>query len=231
MNIRTLICILMLLPSLIQAQENDNKTRFNAGLKVGFQAITYNDPEFGIEGYEFNENTIQSNKIGYTIAPFIRVSKGRFYIQGEAAFGITRHSFDFTDTRESAIDELDPNIPTYELKTYCLQVPILFGYEFVKQDRYGMSVFTGPRTKFTFTAHSDQNFKHFSYDDLEEALKKKVYYWEVGLGVRIYNVFFDFVYDVGLTKASRHIEAPKIGKRFHAHRKDNILSFSVGMIF
>ena len=96
---------------------------------------------------------------------------------------------------------------------------------------FGMSLFTGPRTKFTFTGYCDQNFKHFSYDDLEEVLKKKVYYWEVGLGVKIYNVFFDFVYDLGLTGASRYINAPKVNKQFKAARKDNILSFSVGVIF
>lgn len=220
----------MMLPCCLTAQEH-TKVKFNAGLKAGFQAITYNDPTFGIEGYSFNENTIQSNKIGYTIAPFARVSKGKFYLQTEAAFGIARHSFDFTDTREPSIENVDPNIPTYELKTYCLQVPLLFGYEFLKQGNYSMSIFTGARTKFTFTAHTDQEFKHFSYDDLEEVLKKKSYYWELGLGVRIYNVFFDFVYDLGLTKASKYILANKIGKKFSTDRKDNILSFSVGVIF
>lgn len=226
-----IVCILLLFPYLLCAQENDKKLRFNAGLKIGFQAVTYDDPTFEIEGYTYNENTIQSNRIGYIISPFLRLSRGRFYIQVESAFGITRHSFDFTDTRESNIEKITPNIPQYDLKTYCLQVPILFGYEFVKQDKYGMSFFTGPRTKFIFTSLDNQQYRHFAYDDMHEILEKKTYYWEVGLGVKIHNVFFDFVYDVGLTKASRHIEAPKIGKRFHAHRKDNILSFSVGMIF
>ena len=231
MNIRALIYTLLFLPCCIAAQENSNRAKFNAGIKAGFQAITYNDPEFSIDGYEFNTSTIQSNKIGYTVAPFIRVTYSRFYIQTEAAFGIARHSFDFTDKREAAIENISPNTPVYELKAYCLQVPILIGYEFVEEDRFGMSVFTGPRTKFTFTAHSEQEFRHFSYDDLEEVLNKKVYYWEAGLGVRIYNVFFDFAYDLGLTKASRYIQASKVNKRFKAERRDNILSFSVGMIF
>ena len=221
----------MLLPCCMTAQENGKKVRFSVGLKAGFQAITYNNPTFSIDGYKFNENTIQSNRIGYTIAPFLRVSKGKLYLQTEAAFGIAKHSFDFTDTREAAIENITPNTPIYELSTYCLQVPILIGYEFVMKDGFGISLFTGPRTKFTFTAHNDQNFKHFSYDDLEEVLKKKVYYWEVGLGVKIHNVFFDFVYDVGLTEASRFIKAPKVNKQFRSNRKDNILSFSVGMIF
>ena len=226
-----IVCLLLLFPCLLNAQEKNRKVRFNAGLKVGFQAITYNDPTFEIDGYTYNENTIQSNKIGYTVSPFLRVSCGRIYLQAESAFGIARHSFDFTDTRESSIADVNPNIPEYELRTYCMQVPILIGYEFIKQDKYGMSLFTGPRTKFTFTSLDDQQFKHFTYDDLHEILEKRTYYWEIGLGVKIYNVFFDFVYDVGLTNASKYIEAPKIKKQFKTQRKDNILSFSVGMIF
>ena len=226
-----IVSILLLLPVCIGAQESDKRIRFNAGLKAGFQAITYNDPTFDIEGYTYNENTIQSNKIGYTVAPFLRLSRGRYYIQAEGAFGITRHSFDFTDTRQGSIAGITPNIPIYDLKTYCIQVPLLFGYEFIKQDRYGMSVFTGVKTKFIFTSHDSQQFKHFVYDDLEEVLNNETRYWEIGLGVKIYNVFFDFVYDLGLTDASRYIYAPKINKRFCSARRNNILSFSVGMIF
>lgn len=226
-----IICILLLFPLSLGAQESDNRIRVNAGLKVGFQAITYNNPTFGIDGYTYNENTIQSNKVGYTVAPFLRLSHGRFYIQTEAALGITRHSFDFTDTREGSIAGITPNIPIYDLRTYCLQVPILFGYNFVMQSSYGMSFFTGPKTKFIFTAHDRQQFKHFAYDDLEEVLEKKTYYWGVGLGVKIYNVFFDFVYDLGLTDPSKFIRAPKVRKEFSTKRRDNILSFSVGIIF
>ncbi len=227
----TLIVCLLLLPCAIMAEKQGKNIRFNIGLKTGFQAITYNDPYFEIDNYKYNENTIQSNKIGYTIAPFFRLSFKRFYIQTEGAFGIARHSFDFTDTREEAIENVEPNIPTYELKTYCMQVPILFGYDFILEDKYGMSLFTGPRTKFTFTALSEQEYKHFTYDDLNEVLEKKTYYWEIGLGIKIYNVFFDFVFDLGLTKASKYIEAPKIDKQFKANRRDNILSFSIGVIF
>lgn len=226
-----IICILLLFPLSLGAQESYNRIRVNAGLKVGFQAITYNNPTFGIDGYTYNENTIQSNKVGYTVAPFLRLSHGRFYIQTEAALGITRHSFDFTDTREGSIAGITPNIPIYDLRTYCLQVPILFGYNFVMQSSYGMSFFTGPKTKFIFTAHDRQQFKHFAYDDLEEVLEKKTYYWGVGLGVKIYNVFFDFVYDLGLTDPSKFIRAPKVRKEFSTKRRDNILSFSVGIIF
>lgn len=230
MNLRTILSFLLLLPCCITAQEKTRGVHFNAGIKAGFQAVTYNDPEFGIEGYIFDENNIQSNKIGYTISPFLRITRNSFYIQVESIFGITNHSFDFKDTEQNSDGVTARNSTTYTLKTYCMQVPLLFGYNFVDQKRFGMSVFTGPKTKFTFTAHNEQEFKHFKHAGMKEILKKRCYYWEIGLGVKIANVFFDFVYDAGLTDTSEYIITEE-NKKFKSSRRDNILSFSVGMIF
>ena len=223
------IILFLLFSCTISAQEN--KLHFNIGIKAGVQAVTYNDAEFEIKGYSFARDNIQSNKIGYTVAPFLRLTKGRFYIQSEATFGITRHSFDFNDSEE--IDSYTPtaHTPVYNLKTYCFQVPILLGYSFVKQGKFGISLFTGPRTKFTFISHSKQEFNNFKYENLYEELKKKTYYWEVGLGVNIHNVFFDFVYDIGLSDASEFISSGNEGETFPTKRRDNIQSFSAGVMF
>ena len=64
----------LIIPCCLVAQENEKQLRFNYGAKVGFQAIAYNNPEFDIKGYEFDSNTLHSNKIGYTIAPFARLT-------------------------------------------------------------------------------------------------------------------------------------------------------------
>lgn len=230
MNIRNLILLFaLLIPCSIKAQENEKELKFNYGAKAGFQAIAYNNPEFEIEGYEFDSNTLHSNKIGYTIAPFLRLTKKNVYIQAETVFGIARHSFDFKDISDN--NSLIANTTTYNLRTICLQVPIVVGYHIIKQGKYQMSLFTGPKTKFVFTKHSHQEFKHFQYDDLEEILKKRCYYWETGLGVKIGYVFFDFIYDWGITKASEYIVSNSEEKKFRSDRRDNIFSFSVGVIF
>ena len=233
MNLRciTVAILLALFTQESIAQKTGDNIHFNFGAKFGVQAITYNDPEFEIEGYEFDRSNIQSNKIGFTFAPFIRLSKGKFYLQTEATFGITRHSFEFKDLSTAEIQDSPAGLAEYELKTYCLQVPILLGYNIVQQGKFGMSIFTGPRTKFTFTSLSEQNFKHFKHEGLEEVLKDKTYYWEIGLGVNIHNVFFDFAYDLGITKASEYIISDKEGTKFKSDRRDNILSFSIGLIF
>lgn len=225
-----IICLLLSLPLLAVAQ-GKGKVRFNAGIKAGFQAVTYNDPEFNIEGYEFDESNIQSNKIGYAFSPFARITKNKVYLQTEATFGITNHSFDFHDQQQPVNGSTTANNVVYDLRTYCIQVPILFGFNFVEKGRYSMSIFTGPRTKFVFTSLSEQNFKHFRYERLEEVLNKQTYYWEFGLGIKISRVFLDLTFDVGLNKVSSHIIAHDDGSIFSSSRRDNILSFSVGMLF
>ena len=225
-----IIALIAAFPFLTYAQDK-GKVRFNAGVKAGFQAVTYNDPEFDIEGYKFDTNNIQSNKIGYAFSAFARITKNKYFLQTEATFGITNHSFDFRDEQANSDGNFIPNNTVYDLRTYCIQVPILFGYNIVERGRYGLSIFTGPRTKFILTSLSQQNFKHFRYEKLEEVLNDKTYYREVGLGIKISRVFLDITFDAGLNKVASHIISHSDGKIFTSSRRDNILSFSVGFIF
>ena len=220
----------MTFPLFATAQEK-GKVHYNIGMKAGFQAVTYNDPDFGIDGYRFDTNNIQSNKIGYALSLFARVTKSKFFLQTEGTFGISNHSFDFHDEPVNTEENFIPTTTVYDLRTYCLLVPILFGYNVVQKGRYGLSLFTGPRTKFIFTSMSQQQFKHFYYEELEEILADKVYFWEIGMGIKISRVFLDITFDAGLNKAASHIISHSDGKIFSSSRRDNVLSFSVGFIF
>ncbi len=228
---RLTFLVALLLPCCISAQERERRIKINFGAKAGFQAIAYNNPQFGIEGYEFDSDQLHSDRIGYTFSPFIRLTGYRFYLQAESVLGLAKHSFSFKSRDSSDNGKLLPNRTTYNLTTLCLQVPIVLGYNIVNEGKYLMSIFTGPKTKFVFTAHDKQEFKHFTYQDLEEVLKKRCYYWEFGLGVRIGHLFFDFIYDRGITKAADYIVSGNDGKKFMSDRKENIFSFSVGVIF
>ena len=96
MSIRCLIFVLLAtFPIFAVVAQEKGKVHYNIGMKAGFQAVTYNDPEFDIEGYKFDTNNIQSNKIGYALSVFARVTKSKFYLQTEGTFGITNHSFVF----------------------------------------------------------------------------------------------------------------------------------------
>lgn len=225
-----LVATMLLLFAGIAVAQNSSRIKLNYGIKAGFQAVTYDHTDFDIEGYSFNDNTIQSNKVSYTVNPFIRLTRGSFYIQTEAALGITRHHFDFHET-STPEEGFAPADAEYNLTTFCFQVPLLVGYKFIDYEYYSMAVFTGPRAKFIFTSQSKQDFSHFKYDDLYEELDKRNLYWEFGLGVRMYNVFFDITYDWGLARNKTKIIDRESGSIFSSKRNDSILSFSVGFIF
>lgn len=234
MQIRHIIVVFLtlMLSSMAQAQENSKRVHFNAGIKVGFHAATYNTTTFNIDGYEYDDRVIQSNKIGYSVSPFVRISGSRLYLQTEGTLSLSRHNFEFKEILPENSEILkNETKPQYHLTTYCIQVPLLLGYEFVKSEPYGMSFFTGPKAKFVFTAHDEQEFKHFKYTDLQESLRRTVYYWEIGLGVKISNICFDFVYDIGLSSNTNGIISQKSGEKFSSRRSDNLLCFSVGIIF
>ena len=174
MKYARLLILLLLFPCSLSAQEK-KPVHFNFGIKAGFQALTYNDPEFELEGYQFDSDNIQSSKIGYTIAPFIRITYKRFYLQTEATFGLSRHSFEFSEPDKKDIEYI-PNNSVYNLKTFCIQVPLLFGYNFIDQKVFGMSVFTGPRIKHILASHTRQKFKNFRYSNLREELNNTNHY-------------------------------------------------------
>lgn len=221
--------VLLLIAGIATAKSSDNSClKFNYGVKAGFQAVTYNHTNFNIEGYRFNDNTIQSSKVSYTINPFLRIAWKKFYIQTETALGITFHNFDFFETTE---EDITPGKAEYSLTTVCFQIPLLIGYNFIDYDNYGMGFFTGPRTKFILTSQSKQDFSHFKYDNLYEELDKRNLYWELGLGVRIHNVFFDITYDWGLSTNRTKITDKDTGATYYNKRNESVLSFSVGFIF
>ena len=82
MKYRNLFAALIMLLICVTAGAQDRKEplRINYGVKAGFQAITYNSIDFDIAGYSFNDNTIQSDKVGFFVAPFIRFTKNNFYL-------------------------------------------------------------------------------------------------------------------------------------------------------
>lgn len=231
MSKNRLIMLYMLLCSftlLMAQQRKEPELKVNTGIKLGFHAATYNSTDFQIDGYEYDDRVIQSNKIGYSIAPFIRLTYKKVYLQTETGLSISRYYFEFNEKGNGDSQSL---IPTYETTTYCLQVPLLFGYDFLQSGAYGMSVFTGPKTRFVFTSQDKQKFNNFEYTGMHEMLKKTVFYWEIGLGVNIANFYFDFIYDVGLSNNTDGIRCNSLGKTFYAKRSDNMLNFSVGIMF
>ena len=220
-------CLLSFAINPAHAQE-ESKLRLNAGLRVGVQANTYHNTRFDIEGYDYN-NTSQNTRIGYTVSGFFRAGKNRMFLQTEATLSTEKHNFSFEPEAESLSSEM-VSPPRYRQTNYSIQVPLLLGHYFVNSDQYKMGVFTGPKARFLFTSLSKQEFDNLEFRNAKEYLDPLTYSWVLGLEVNIANLCFDFVYELGLSNVSQHIEIPEKGKRYRFDRNINALCFSLGVI-
>lgn len=221
-----LLTLLLFLP-LIATAQTGKKLKFDTGFKAGVQASTYQQTDFTLTGYNYN-NKSQNTRIGYTLSSFFRLRKGRAYIQTEGVFSIDKHNFSFESDAPTTPD-IVAGIPRYRLTTYSIKVPLLLGYNFVDSEPYKMGVFTGPKAKFLFTSLSKQKFDNFSFSSAKEYLNPLTYNWVIGLEIAISNLCFDFVYQIGLNNTSEYIYIPSTGQRFNFDRNINTLSFSLGV--
>ena len=213
--------LLLLTPFAIEAQE---KLKLNTGFKAGVQASTYQQTEFTLEGYNYNKKSLNT-RIGYTFSSFLRLGKGRPYLQTEGIFSIDKYNFSFEPESTTA----ETAIPRYKLTTYSVHVPLLLGYNFVNTDTYKMSFFTGPKAKFLLTSLSNQEFISFPFADAREELDPLTFSWVLGLEVSIANICFDFIYQVGMNNTSKYIYVPETGEKFLFNRNVDVLGFSLGV--
>ena len=219
-------CIILLFLLISSAIDAQDKFKLNTGFKAGVQACTYQQTEFTLEGYNYNKKSLNT-RIGYTFSGFLRLSKGRPYLQTEAVFSIDKYNFSFEPESGPTNDE--KLIPRYKLTTYSMQVPLLVGYNFVNTEQYKMSVFTGPKAKFLLPSLSEQRFDNFPFSDAKEELDQLTFSWVLGLEVNIANICFDFIYQLGLNNTSKYIYIPDTGKQFLFNRNVDVLGFSLGV--
>lgn len=218
-----IILLFLFISCILNAQD---KFKLSTGIKAGVQASTYQQTEFTLEGYNYNKKSLNT-RIGYTFSGFLRLSKGRPYIQTEGIFSIDKYNFSFEPKNIITNDE--NLIPRYKLTTYSIHVPLLFGYNFVNTQTYKMSVFTGPKAKFLFTSLSDQKYINFPFSEAKEYLDPLTFSWVLGLEVNIANICFDFVYQVGLNNTSKYIYIPETKEKFLFNRNIDVLGFSLGV--
>lgn len=233
MNKRLLfLCIgLMSLLPFAKAQEKLHAT-INYGIKAGFNSTLIILPHLQTNGQSINE--VQNNyKIGYLGALFMRINFDRHFVQPELSYNISRGdmSFEQPSTKELSI----------ESTLHSIDVPILYGYNIIKEDPYGMAIFAGPKMRFLLNKPSEVEFHNFDGADYSERLRTLTFSATLGVAVTISPIFFDFRYDIGLHNISRRIkskptETPSTPENTENiapsyHRRDNVLSFSFGVLF
>ena len=198
-----LISALFLSTSVLKAEEqkqsSQTEPKVNIGLKAGFNSSMYFTSRLQLDGQRFED--IQNNyKVGYFAALFFRFNMKRHFIQPEFTYNVNKGDITFDKNQNN--ETLPPDFATIRSTIHSLEIPLLYGYSFVKSHPYGMAFFIGPKLEY------------------------------------IWNIFFDFRYEIGLTNISKEIIYEKNinGEISHEkgiviNRHKNVLSFSLGVIF
>ncbi|WP_321517367.1 porin family protein [uncultured Bacteroides sp.] len=221
------------------AQENQTinyKKKINFGIKGGFNTAMYFVDEFKIKDITINE-TQNNYKVGYFGGVFLRINMKKHFIEPELAYSVSKSEISF-DKKGSQHPDIEPDYASINSTIHTIELPVLYGYNFIKEGPYGMAFFFGPKFQYVWNKKSKLEFTNFDQKGIEEKLYPFNINAVAGVGVNISNIFFDFRYEVGLGNVSKsvtYIESNTDGSENVANmvfkRKSNLLSFSLGMIF
>ena len=213
--------------------------KFNFGLKGGVNAPFISLSKFEVNGREIVEPAVNT-KVGYLVAVFSRINMKKHFIQVEASLHYSRSELELDLSAFYPETETEGGIPpegTLDVRMHSLEVPLLYGYNFIKRGPYQLSFFAGPKLKYIFSQKNDTEVVtsdniHF-YEDLKPLTANIV----VGVGTSISNLLLDVRYEFGLTnisRSARYSYSDEEGTRTGPARFDrsmNLISFSVGVVF
>ena len=214
----------------------------NWGVKVGLTSSLFLISDFVINGTRIDEE--QNNyKLGYFVSVFMRINFDRHFLQPEVSYNINRCDISFQKPLpQNAPTGTIPEFASISSAIHSIDIPVIYGYNIIKQGPYSLAVFGGPKIRYILERQSEVSFNNFDLENIQEKLYPLNLSLTLGVAVTISRVFFDFRYDIGLHNMSKQItyQQPETGTDFNDqatdhevrfHRRDNVLSFSLGVFF
>lgn len=250
-----LFCLLALFPACMQGQlplvpgtieperpQYHRDHTVNFGVKGGFTSSLFLVSNFILNGVSINE--VQNNyKIGYFGSFFMRLNLGRHFLQPELSYTINRCNITFEKPPlEDADENSIPDMASITSSIHSFEVPIIYGYNIIKQGPYSLAIFGGPKIRYIWDHKSKVTFENFDQQNVQEDLYPLNFSFTTGVAVTISRIFFDFRYDIGLHNISKRItykpvfdetveDEPISANQIRFHRRENVLSFSLGVFF
>lgn len=210
---------------------------FNFGGKVGLNADFPIINSFTADGKEVDNLHIQY-KVGYLASLFCRINIERFFIQPCISLHHSSGDIYFTlptsDQNDSNTNNSTSNCLSTKFRS--VEMPIMIGYHFIRQGPYGLSLMLGPKLKYnyknSYTSTVLGNWQSFESDNTPFGVNVAA-----GVGVSIWRLFFDFVYEFGVNQEKSdfiHKVTPttlETPHKFCIDRRINVMSFSLGFLF
>lgn len=210
----------------------------NFGVRAGFNSTMYHISRLGHN--DIAVANVQPNfRVGYFCALFLRANMGKSFIQPELLYSHTSSNTTFDLAKNSDAGEASGYRNISMLSTMnSLEMPLLYGYNIVKQEPYSLALMAGPKLRYMWKMDNDLTIDGSNkVDYVREELYPFSVNLSLGVAVTISNVFFDFRYDVGLHNISRKLTSDTSAllpegvapSDLQFHRHENTLSFSIGV--
>lgn len=212
----------------------------NFGIKGGFTSSLFLIPHLTVNGKVIDE--VQNNyKLGYFGSIFMRINFGRHFLQPEVSYHINRCSILFNkELPEGSVEGSIPEQASINSEIHSIDIPVIYGYNIIKQGPYSLAVFGGPKIRYILNKQSEITFENFDQTNIHEELQPLNVSATLGVAVTISRIFFDFRYDIGLHNISKKVTydippsddgTTNLSSGLRFHRRDNVLSFSLGVFF
>ncbi|WP_418697380.1 porin family protein [Bacteroides sp.] len=220
--------------------KRSNEHPVNFGVKAGFTSSLFLVSQFSINDVAIDE--VQNNyKIGYFASVFMRINFDRHFLQPEISYNINRCNITFEKPLpEGAPTGSIPEEASITSSIHSIDIPVIYGYNVIKEGPYSLAIFGGPKVRYIWDKKSDITFDNFDEWNIREKLRPLNLSFTAGVAVTISRIFFDFRYDIGLHNISKHVtyEVPsndatmeESTDKIRFQRRDNVLSFSFGILF
>lgn len=208
---------------------------FNWGAKVGFSSILPVVNTFTIEDIPI-ESSVEY-QVGYMAALFFRLNFDRFFMQPSLAWYHTESRLYF-----NMPEEVNPlkSVSTRQmsdqlnLKIRSLSAPIMIGYNIVKEKPFGLSIMAGANMKYNYKIEYTTNLDYYRDKYTTDDTKFRVNLIG-GIGVTLWQMFFDFTYEVGLnhreTNFKRIQDDLPLAGNIVLDKRLNMMGFSLGVLF
>lgn len=215
------------------AQEKNKRCSFNYGVSFSVNAPFVNERKMFVDWQEVDK-PYDETKIAGSISLFGRLNINRNYIQLEVGNSFIRDESTFNTESFGATTN---NFIKADNFAITLDVPLLYGYNFIKRDKYELSLFGGPKMRYTYLNREDIENSGTTALIIKEDIHPISACCIVGMEAKISRLFIDFRYEFGITVHNKPgtymlYENDVLTSKgtLYAKRSINLLSFSLGVI-
>ncbi|MBE6299604.1 MAG: PorT family protein [Bacteroidales bacterium] len=234
---RIILIIISLLIALPQTFAQEKKTKdskkFNYGVSLSANAPFVHDRKTLVNNIVVSKPSNETKMAG-SISLFGRVNLKNHYLQLEAGTSVIRDVVTLDIKEFGYSSNLNIDSKNFALT---LDIPLIYGYNFIKRDKYELSLFVGPKLRYTYLNKEDINNPQNITFNLNEDTNPITACVIIGMGTKISRVLIDFKYEFGITEHNKpgtfslYENSVLISEgTFYAKRSINLLSFSLGVI-